>query len=206
MIRGVVLPYRLQEKLPSLGRGAPWGSRQNCTGSVGSAKAGAAVETLTCNFCKPRARWPGRTRGPPLRFCAPEIFCPAQGITPVMGAGESSPMDLGEAKRSRSPSAASPAAKLPCVQRIQSETCPLIRLALRPATFPPGGRLKKERRRNSPRRTKDAPALALNDQRGRVLIFWKEPKRSVRTERPRPRSSAACVCGPVWCRPHSPAG
>ena len=64
----------------------------------------------TCNFCKPRARWPGRTRGPPLRFCAPEIFCPAQGITPVMGAGESSPMDLGEAKRSRSPSAASPAA------------------------------------------------------------------------------------------------
>ena len=28
----------------------------------------------TCNFCKPRARWPGRTRGPPLRFCAPEIL------------------------------------------------------------------------------------------------------------------------------------
>ena len=97
-------------------------------------------------------------------------------------------------------------AKLPCVQRIQSETCPLIRLALRPATFPPGGRLKKERRRNSPRRTKDAPALALNDQRGRVLILGKEPEQPVRTERPRPRSSAACVCGPVWCRPHSPAG
>ena len=45
-----------------------------------------------------------------LRFCAPEIFCLVQGVTPVMGPGESSPMDLGEAKRSRSPSAASPAA------------------------------------------------------------------------------------------------
>ena len=37
------------------------------------------------NFCKPRAQWPGRNRKPPLRFCAPEVFRPAQGITPVMG-------------------------------------------------------------------------------------------------------------------------
>ena len=61
-------------------------------------------------FHTARALWPGRNRGMPLRFCAPEIFCLTQGITPVMGPGESSPMDLGEAKRSRSPSAASPAA------------------------------------------------------------------------------------------------
>ena len=27
---------------------------------------------VRCNFCKLRAQWPGRTRGPPLRFCAPE--------------------------------------------------------------------------------------------------------------------------------------
>ena len=59
LIRGVVLPYRLQEKLPSLGRGAPWGSRQNCTGSVGSAKAGAAVETLHLQFLQ--------TQGPVAR-------------------------------------------------------------------------------------------------------------------------------------------
>ena len=37
------------------------------------------------NFCKPRAQWPGRNRGKPLRFCAPEIFCPSQGITPRNG-------------------------------------------------------------------------------------------------------------------------
>ena len=61
------------------------------------------------NFCKPRAQWPGRNRGTPLRFCAPEMFCPLQGVTPVTGSGESGPMDLGEAQRSRSPSAASPA-------------------------------------------------------------------------------------------------
>ena len=61
------------------------------------------------NFCKPRAQWPGRNRGTPLRFCAPEMFCPLQGVTPVTGSGESGPMDLGGAKRSRSPSAASPA-------------------------------------------------------------------------------------------------
>ena len=59
LIRGVVLPYRFQEKLPSLGRGAPWGSRQNCTGSVGSAKAGAAVETLHLQFLQ--------TQGPVAR-------------------------------------------------------------------------------------------------------------------------------------------
>ena len=59
LIRGVVLTYRFQEKLPSLGRGAPWGSRQNCTGSVGSAKAGAAVETLHLQFLQ--------TQGPVAR-------------------------------------------------------------------------------------------------------------------------------------------
>ena len=35
------------------------------------------------NFCKPRAQWPGRNCGQPLRFCAPEMFCLAQGVTPV---------------------------------------------------------------------------------------------------------------------------
>ena len=38
-----------------------------------------------CNFCKLRAQWPGLNCGKPLRFCAPEGFCLAQGVTPVMG-------------------------------------------------------------------------------------------------------------------------
>ena len=70
LIRGVVLLYRCQEKLPSLGRGAPWGSRQNCTGSVGSAKAGAAVETLHLQFLQtqgPMARENTRTATQILR-------------------------------------------------------------------------------------------------------------------------------------------
>ena len=40
---------------------------------------------LALNFCKPRAQWPGRNRRKPLRFCAPEMLCPAQGVTPVNG-------------------------------------------------------------------------------------------------------------------------
>ena len=37
------------------------------------------------NFCSARAQWPGRNRGKPLIFCAPEILCLTQGVTPVMG-------------------------------------------------------------------------------------------------------------------------
>ena len=37
------------------------------------------------NFCKPRAQWPGRNRGKPLHFCAPEGVCLAKGVTPVIG-------------------------------------------------------------------------------------------------------------------------
>ena len=36
-------------------------------------------------FCKPRAQWPGLNSGKPLRFCAPEMLCLAQGVTPVNG-------------------------------------------------------------------------------------------------------------------------
>ena len=34
------------------------------------------------NFCKPRAQWPGRNRGKPLRFCAPEILQDLTGTRP----------------------------------------------------------------------------------------------------------------------------
>ena len=86
LIRGVVLPYRLQEKLPSLGRGAPWGSRQNCTGSVGSAKAGAAVETLHLQFLQtqgPVARENTRTATQILR--AGNFASSHRYASPVMG-------------------------------------------------------------------------------------------------------------------------
>ena len=38
-----------------------------------------------CNFGETRPQWAGRKRRPPLKFCAPEIPCLPQGITPVMG-------------------------------------------------------------------------------------------------------------------------
>ena len=34
------------------------------------------------NFCKPRARWPGRNCEKPLKFCAPEIFAHPKGEPP----------------------------------------------------------------------------------------------------------------------------
>ena len=36
-------------------------------------------------FAKARAQWPDGNLDPPLRFCAPELFCLAQGVTPVNG-------------------------------------------------------------------------------------------------------------------------
>ena len=52
-----------------------------------------------CNFCTPRARWPGLNGEKALRFCAPERFCLPQGVTPVMGSGADSPCQ-GEMSRS----------------------------------------------------------------------------------------------------------
>ena len=200
---------------------APYSSAPAATCSV---KPGAEQEPQQQQFLQtqgPVARENTRTATQILR--AGNSPPPYRYAFPVMGSGESSPMDLGGAKRSRSPSAASPVAfcllfrhgkrrsppaggEISRVQRTQSEPCPLIRLALRPATFPQGEGLKRTGGETPPEKQKNAPALALNDQRGRVLILGKKPEQPVRTGRSRPQSSAACVCGPVWCRPHSPAG
>ena len=109
----------------------------------------------SCNFCKPRPQWAGRNRGQPLHFCAPEIQYRAKGITPVMGSGESGPMDLGGAvvhrprprwrfgsfaamgKGTRRPQAAK--SSLRNMKLLQN--LPPHPSGLRPATFPPGGRL-----------------------------------------------------------------
>ena len=61
----------------------PYGGKQNR--SVGSEMAGAELEPHRLKFLHtqgPVARWEFRLL---LRFCAPEIFCPTQGITHVMG-------------------------------------------------------------------------------------------------------------------------
>ena len=188
LIRGVVLPYRLQEKLPSLGRGAPWGSRQNCTGSGGSAKPGAAVEThQLAIFRKSRAQWPGGNLDSHSYFACRKFSASLQVCVPRNGVRGKRPMDLGGTKWSRSPSDASPGA-----------FCLLFRHGKRRSP-PTGGETPPEKQKN-------APALALNDQRGRVLILGKEPEQPVRTGRSRLRSSAACACDPFWCRPDSPAG
>ena len=56
------------------------------TGSVGSAKPGADLEAKQGQILRPQGpSGPGGNLDQPLRFCAPEIFCPAKGITPVNG-------------------------------------------------------------------------------------------------------------------------
>ena len=53
------------------------------------------------NFCNPSPQWGGRNLDQPLRFCAPEIFCLTQGVTPVMGSGADSPCQGEMARRAR---------------------------------------------------------------------------------------------------------
>ena len=81
----------------------------NRTMSVGSGNRGAGVEPHQRQFLQtqgPVARKESRKATQILR--AGNIARPDRYASPVMGSGESSPMDLGGAKRSRSPSAASP--------------------------------------------------------------------------------------------------
>ena len=94
-------------------RAATWGRpyRGKQTGSVGSAKPGAEVEPHQRQFLQtqgPVARKESRKATQILR--AGNIAKPDRYASPVMGSGESGPMDLGGAKRSRSPSDASPGA------------------------------------------------------------------------------------------------
>ena len=52
-------------------------------------------------FQKPRAQWPGRNRRKPLRFCAPEMFCPPQGVTSVNGVRGRLPHTRSRVRRAR---------------------------------------------------------------------------------------------------------
>ena len=118
---------------------------------------------------KARAQWPGRNRKPPLRFCAPEVFRPAQGVTPVMGPGADSPCQGEMARRARGGrvgeyehevlilsrprrrfgdfAAAGKVTRRPQAAKFPLRTTNVIRnlsphpSRLRRATFSPGGRL-----------------------------------------------------------------
>ena len=48
------------------------------------------------NFCTPRAQWPGGNRGKPLKFCAPEGYCPPKGVTLVNGVRGRLPLSGGD--------------------------------------------------------------------------------------------------------------
>ena len=94
-------------------RGWGSGAAQRDGGDAPGALAGnIKARALNCNsgnFCKPRAQWPGGNLDTHSYFHAPEGLFYVQESTPVIGGpGESGPMDLGGAQRSRSPSAASP--------------------------------------------------------------------------------------------------
>ena len=106
-------PPRFARHLPLKGKacGRPQGSplHKKQTGSVGSAMPGAAVEPHQHQFWECQGPVARREYRLPLRFCAPKLLQYFQVRVPRNGGpGVSGPMDLGGAKRSRSPSVASP--------------------------------------------------------------------------------------------------
>ena len=61
----------------------PYGEKQNR--SVGSEKAGAELEPHRLKFLLTQGPVARQEFKHSLRFCAPELLCLPQGITPVMG-------------------------------------------------------------------------------------------------------------------------
>ena len=154
-------PYR--GELP-LWRAATWGRPygRNQTGSVGSAKPGAVV--------KPQRRQFLQTQGPVARIKlqkATQILRagrirPNPRDNPRNGVRGKQPMGLGGAKRSRSPSDASPVAFCLLCRHGQSRSPPALRPQARFGAQPPRQRrlLARRWRRNSPcgKRTNPNPA------------------------------------------------
>ena len=81
LIRGVGLPPR--EGCRATARVAP--AAGTTPGALVRQSQAQLWSRSSDNFCIPRAQWPGLNSGKPLHFCAPEIFSPAKGITPVTG-------------------------------------------------------------------------------------------------------------------------
>ena len=82
LIGGIVLPP---------GRGKAYGrpkaapTAESGPGALARQSQAQFWNRNNSKFCKPRAQWPGLNSGKPLRFCAPEMLCLAQGVTPVTG-------------------------------------------------------------------------------------------------------------------------
>ena len=138
----------------------PAPTAENGPGALARQSQAQSWNRSSGNFCKPRAQWPGGNLDQPLHFCAPEIFCLAQGVTPVMGVQGVGGMEAGAATPFL-PIAPTPWRLFgsflsgqkgtrrrggeisPCAQRIQSEICPLIRPSVSTgAPSPPRGKAK----------------------------------------------------------------
>ena len=95
------------------------------TGNVCSAKPGAVVEPHQRKFLQTQGPVARRELRPATQILRAGNFVqPYRYASSVMGSGESGPMDLGGAKRSRSPSAASPVAFCLLCRHEQSRSPP----------------------------------------------------------------------------------
>ena len=79
-MRSALSPYK-GEGLRAAARAAP--TVGNGPGVLVRQTQAQAWNRTSGNFCKPRAQWPGLNSEKPLHFCAPEIFCPPQEVTPA---------------------------------------------------------------------------------------------------------------------------
>ena len=95
LIGGIVLPP---------GRGKAYGrpkaapTAESGPGALARQSQAQFWNRNNSKFCKPRAQWPGLNSGKPLRFCAPEMLCLAQGVTPVNGVQGVCVIEAGTAK------------------------------------------------------------------------------------------------------------
>ena len=100
--RGKPLPYGFQESLSVLGRGAPWGSRQNAhryrwLGKV-RRRSGTA---LTANFADPGPSGPGGTADRHSNFARRKFSANPRGNPRKRGSGADSPCQGEMARRAR---------------------------------------------------------------------------------------------------------
>ena len=91
-------------------KGRPYG--ENGPGALARQTQAQTWNRAKNKFCKLRAQWPGGKLGTHSNFARRKRCTPSQECVPRNGVRGKRPMDLGGAKRSRSPSDASPGAFL----------------------------------------------------------------------------------------------
>ena len=124
--RGKPLPYDKSRTASVLRRGAPWGSRQDTHQErwLGKARRSSGTATIL-NFANPGPGGPEGIAKSHSNF-ARRKFLPIPRGNPRNGVRGKRPMDLGGAKRSRSPSDASPGAFCLLCRHGQSRSPPRI--------------------------------------------------------------------------------